>query len=186
MAWDHNYARIPDEENTEGGGGRKSDHSYARIPDEENTEGGGGRESDHSYAEIPDEENNEVPEPGGERRSVDKTDLTLDQTTFLILYKSLPYKEFRELWTRTFKRTPPHRRTRERKLQRAMKHNTIQKAQKSGRPRTVRNPEMIEKVKRALEEESDARPNQIVNRARNNHYPALHRQQTASSTLSRF
>ena len=38
MAWDHNYARIPDEENTEGGGGRESDHSYARIPDEENNE----------------------------------------------------------------------------------------------------------------------------------------------------
>ena len=146
------------------------------------TEEGGG----NLINPIPDEENNEVPEPGGERRSVDKTDLTLDQTTFLILYKSLPYKEFRELWTRTFKRTPPHRRTRERKLQKAMKHNSIQKAQKSGRPRTVRNPEMIEKVKRALEEESDARPNQIVNRARNNHYPALHRQQTASSTLSRF
>ena len=77
MAWDHNYARIPDEENTEGGGGRKSDHSYARIPDEENTEGGGGRESDQSYARIPNEENNEALEPGGERRSVDKTDLLL-------------------------------------------------------------------------------------------------------------
>ena len=38
MAWDHNYARIPDEENTDGGWGRKSDHSYARILDEENTE----------------------------------------------------------------------------------------------------------------------------------------------------
>ena len=86
MAWDHNYARIPDEENTEGGGGRKSDHSYARIPDEEN---------------------NEALEPGGERRSDDKIDLTLDQT-FLIMNKSLPYKEFLELWTRTFKKTPPH------------------------------------------------------------------------------
>ena len=69
------------------------DHNYARIPDEENTEGGGGRESDHSYANIPDEENNEAPEPGGERRSVDKT---LNQSTFLILNKSLPYEEFRE------------------------------------------------------------------------------------------
>ena len=38
------------------------DHNYARIPDEENTDGGGGRESDQFYAEIPDEENNEVPE----------------------------------------------------------------------------------------------------------------------------
>ena len=53
------------------------DHIFARIPDEENTEGGGGRESDQSYAEIPYEENNEALEPGGERRSVDKTDLLL-------------------------------------------------------------------------------------------------------------
>ena len=57
-------------------------NNYARIPDEENTDGGRGRESDQSYAEIPDEENNEVPEPGGERRSVDKTDLTLDLELF--------------------------------------------------------------------------------------------------------
>ena len=53
------------------------DHNFARIPDEENTEGGVGCESDQSYAEIPDEENNEALEPGGERRSVDKTDLLL-------------------------------------------------------------------------------------------------------------
>ena len=33
--------------------------------------------------------------------------LTLDQT-FLIMNKSLPYNEFLELWTRTFKKTPPH------------------------------------------------------------------------------
>ena len=49
------------------------DHNFARIPDDENTEGGGGRESDQSYARIPNEENNEALEPGGERRSVDKT-----------------------------------------------------------------------------------------------------------------
>ena len=36
---------------------------YPEIPDEEITEGGGGRESDHSYAKIPYEENNEAPEP---------------------------------------------------------------------------------------------------------------------------
>ena len=70
------------------------DHNYARIPDEEKTDGGGGRESDHSYARIPDEENNEALEPRGERRSDDKIDLTLDQT-FLIMNKSLSYKEFR-------------------------------------------------------------------------------------------
>ena len=69
---------------------------YPEIPDEEITEGGGGRESDHSYAKIPYEENNEAPEPGGERKSVDKTYLTLNQSTFLILNKSLPYEEFRE------------------------------------------------------------------------------------------
>ena len=88
------------------------DHNFARIPDEENTEGGGGRESDQSYARIPNEENNEALEPGGERRSADKTYLTLDQS-ILVFNKSLPYKEFRELWSRIFKRTPPHRRTRE-------------------------------------------------------------------------
>ena len=93
MSWDHNYARNPDKENTDGGRERESDQSYPEISDEEITEGGGGRESDHSYAKIPYEENNEAPEPGGERRSVDKT---LNQSTFLILNKSLPYEEFRE------------------------------------------------------------------------------------------
>ena len=53
------------------------DNNFAIIPDEENTEGGVGRESDQSYAEIPNEENNITLEPGGERRSVDKTDLLL-------------------------------------------------------------------------------------------------------------
>ena len=89
------------------------DHNYSRNPDKENTDGGRERESDQSYANIPDEENNEAPETGGERRSADKTYLTLEQSTFLVFNKSLPYKEFRELWSRTFKRTPPHRRTRE-------------------------------------------------------------------------
>ena len=72
------------------------DNNFAIIPDEENTEGGVGCESNHSYAEIPDEENNEALEPRGERRSVDKTYLTLNPSTFLILNKSLPYEEFRE------------------------------------------------------------------------------------------
>ena len=112
MSCDHNYARNPDKENTDGGRERESDQSYPEISDEEITEGGGGRESDHSYANIPDEENNEAPETGGERRSADKTYLTLDQS-ILVFNKSLPYKEFRELWSRIFKRTPPHRRTRE-------------------------------------------------------------------------
>ena len=53
------------------------DNNFAIIPDEENTEGGVGRESDQSYAEIPNEENNITLEPGGERRSVDTTDLLL-------------------------------------------------------------------------------------------------------------
>ena len=69
------------------------DHNFARIPDDENTEGGGGRESDQSYAEIPDEENNEALEPGGERRSVDKTDLLLTRL-FWLWINLFPTKNF--------------------------------------------------------------------------------------------
>ena len=56
---------------------------------------------DHVYAGIPDVENNEIPssgnsegegvtipDPGGERRTVEKTNLSLDMKTFLVVNKS--------------------------------------------------------------------------------------------------
>ena len=139
-------------------------------------------EHDHNYcAKIPDEENNEVPgeEEGMTGESQDgqvpdlggltsHSDLTPDQIAFVVT-KSLKYKDLKRQWTKVFKRAPPSRCTVDRHRRRFRETNSIKNC-RTGRKPSVRTPEMIAEVKRVLEEESDASPNQFVNRARNNQW----------------
>ena len=134
---------------------------------------------DHNYArnckDIPcvgERRSVTIPDPGGERKTVEKTDLSLDMKTFLVVNKSLSYKEVVKLWNKRFERAAPTRRTVDRVLKKAREENSVQSRKfKSGRKRTVRTPEIINEIKRVvLEEESDARPNQTVNRARSNQW----------------
>ena len=139
-------------------------------------------EHDHNYcAKIPDEENNEVPgeeeEMTGESQDgqvpdlgglTSHSDLTPDQIAFVVT-KSLKYKDLKRQWTKVFKRAPPSRCTVDRHRRRFRETNSI-KNRRTGRKPSVRTPEMIAEVKRVLEEESDASPNQFVNRARNNQW----------------
>ena len=133
------------------------DHVYSGIPDVENNDIPGSGNSEGEGVTIPD--------PGGERRTVEKTELSLDMKTFLVANKSLPYKEVVKMWNKRFKRAAPTRRTVDRVRKKAREENSVQSRKfKSGRKRTVRTPEIIEEIKRVvLEEESDARPNQTVN-----------------------
>ena len=139
-------------------------------------------EHDHNYcAKIPDGENNEVPgeeeEMTGESQDgqvpdlgglTSHSDLTPDQIAFVV-NKSLKYKDLKRQWTKVFKRAPPSRCTVDRHRRRFRETNSI-KNRRTGRKPSVRTPEMIAEVKRVLEEESDASPNQFVNRARNNQW----------------
>ena len=139
-------------------------------------------EHDHNYcAKIPDGENNEVPgeeeEMTGESQDgqvpdlgglTSYSDLTPNQIAFVV-NKSLKYKDLKRQWTKVFKRAPPSRRTVDRHRRRFRETNSI-KNRRTGRKPSVRTPEMIAEVKRVLEEESDASPNQFVNRARNNQW----------------
>ena len=89
-----------------------------------------------------------IPDPGGERKTVEKTDLSLDMKTFLVVNKSLSYKEVVKLWNKRFKRAAPTRRTVDRVLKKAREENSVQSRKfKSGRKRTVRTPEIIEEIK---------------------------------------
>ena len=126
-------------------------------------------EHDHNYAKIPDGENNEIPsEEEDLRGSTSHSDLTPDQITFVVS-NPLPYKDLRRQWTNIFNRAPPSWCTVDRHRERFRVTGSI-KNRRTGKKPSVRTPEMIAEVKRVLEEESDASPNQFVNRARNNQW----------------
>ena len=115
----------------------------------------------------------EAQEPGTERSSVVKPELTSDQKTFLITQKSrgARLKDILSKWSTTFKRAPPSARTVGRILKREREENSILSRKfNCGRKRSVRTKEMIEQVKRTLKEESEATPNMRVNRGRNNQW----------------
>ena len=121
----------------------------------------------------------EAQDPGSESGSVGKlnhsrpSELTPDQKTFLILQKSegASHKEIVKKWSVAFTRDPPSRRTVERVVKRAREENSIlPRKYKHGRKRSVRSKAMIEEVRRALVEESEAAPNMNVNRGRKNQW----------------
>ena len=121
----------------------------------------------------------EAQDPGSESGSVGKlthsrpSELTPDQKTFLILQKSegASHKEIVKKWSVAFTRDPPSRRTVERVVKRAREENSIlSRKYKRGRKRSVRSKAMIEEVRRALVEESEAAPNMNVNRGRKNQW----------------
>ena len=81
------------------------------------------------------EEEVEALESGSDRRSSGKTDLTLDQKTFLIIQKSVnaKYPYIVKAWSARFTRRPPARSTVKRVLKRAREDNSIQsRKSKSG------------------------------------------------------
>ena len=116
---DHNYARNCYESNDIPCVGESRsvdhDHVYSGIPDVENNDIPGSGNSEGEGVTIPD--------PGGERRTVEKTELSLDMKTFLVANKSLPYKEVVKMWNKRFKRAAPTRRTVDRVRKRAREEN---------------------------------------------------------------
>ena len=160
------------------------DHNYAKKPiDIENDQHFMSGESE--VEEIIGEDR-EVQDPGREAQegsaeeagnvsaaptmvTTRNTDLTSDQKTFLIMQKGASHKELQERWKQTFSRNPPSRNTVFRILRRAREENSIQSRKfKTGRKRSVVTKEIIQLVKRGIEEESESKPNQVVNRCRNN------------------
>ena len=91
---------------------------------------------DHNYArnckDIPcvgERRSVTIPDPGGERKTVEKTDLSLDMKTFLVVNKSLSYKEVVKLWNKRFERAAPTRRTVDRVLKKAREENSVSQIQ---------------------------------------------------------
>ena len=107
----------------------------------------------------------EAQDPGTERTSSGKPELTSDQKTFIIMKRSegASMKEILRKWSTVFKRAPPSISTVKRVIKRAREENSILSRKfKCGRKRSVRSEAMIEAVKRGLEQESEATPNMPV------------------------
>ena len=108
-----------------------------------------------------------------ERTSSRKPNLTLDQRTFLLMQKNMnaTHKEIVKRWSARFTRKPPDRRTVGRILKRARDENSIKsRSCNSGRKRTIRTQAFMEEVKRKLDEQSTAKPNELVDRGNNNQF----------------